>query len=169
MTLLKIIDIHIDNCVFNSNGHFGNVKDSNIISIISPEIPYGAGLSIILIKPEILVNVTIRNALFSFNRGSSGAGARIHISGTNPNVILTALKFYNNSVVKYYYNASALTVFYRNYNNSKLSLFSMSFCEFFGNHGGRNMVSYAVIGEPSLVSVSHCTFLNNWDFGAALV
>ena len=166
----KNTDIHIDSCVFNANGHFGNVKDSNITSsIISPEISYGAGLSIKVLEPEILVNVTIRNASFSSNRGSSGARAYIRIAGTNPNVILTGLKFYNNSVVKFYDNASALRVFYGNYNNSKQSLFSMSFCDFFDNHGGRNMVSYVVVGEPSLVSVSHCTFLNNWDFGTALV
>ena len=92
----KNIDIHIDNCVFNANGHFGNVKNSNITSsIISTEIPYGAGLSIKLINTEILVNVTIRNASFSFNHGSSGAGAYIRIAGKNPNVILTGLKFYN--------------------------------------------------------------------------
>ena len=164
------INIYIDNCIFYANGHFGTITDlNNISSKISPEVSCGAGLSIYVTKVGLLANVTIKNTSFSLNRGSSGAGAYIHVTGTNPNVVLTGLKFYNNSVVKFYDNASALTVFYGNYNNARQSLFSMSLCDFFGNHGGRNMVSYVVVEGPSLVSVSQCTFLNNWDFGAALV
>ena len=167
------VDIRIDNCVFNNNGFMGNVKDRTTLSKTTRRLPFGAGLSILIINAGVLVNISIKSTTFSFNRGASGAGVRIYVKSINPSIDLTGLQFWNNSVINFYDNASALTVLQENYNANnkyaKQSLLNVSSCIFYGNHGGRNMVSYVVLGNSSNALITHCTFLNNWDYGSGLV
>ena len=131
-----------------------------------------------IIKASVLVNISIKSTTFSFNRGvtdASGTGVRIYIKSINPRIKLTGLQFWNNSVIKFYDNSSALTVFYMNFNeystktlinnfHARQSSLNMSLCILYGNHGGRNMVSYVVAGEPSQVLANNCTIMNNWDY-----
>ena len=157
------IYICIHKCIFNNNGFMGNVKDNTILPKTIHQLPFGAGLSILIIKASVLVNISIKSTIFSFNRGASGAGVRIYVKSINPRIELTGLQFWNNSVIKFYDNSSALTVFYENFNNkystgtlinnfhARQSSLNMSSCIFYGNHGGQNMVSYIVAGEPSQV------------------
>ena len=45
----------------------------------------------------------------------------------------------------------------------------MSSCNFYGNHGGQNVLSYAALeGGPSKIIIDHCTFFNN-NYSNALV
>ena len=147
------IDIHIENCVFNGNGYFGNVNDTTVLYLSRKfhKVPFSPGLTIRIVKPDLdLTNILITNSIFSFNRGTSSASSvalYIYVKTKNPNTVLTGLQFWNNSAIKFYDNSSALKVLHGNYNkNTKyiLSLLNMSSCSFYGNHGGQNMLSYAV-------------------------
>ena len=143
------IIINIENCIFSNNGYFGDITNNYEANNTN----YNAALSIVIIKPDVFVNISIQNTTFSVNRG---AGVNIYVTHTNPNIELTRLHFWNNSVTEIHDNTSVLKVFC-----NKQSTLIMSLCSFYGNHGGLNMVSLVVAGEPSQVSVDHCTFLNN--------
>ena len=83
--------IYIHKCIFNNNGFMGNVKDNTILSKTTHQLPFGAGLSIMIIKASVLVNISIKSTTFSFNRGASGAGVRIYVKSINPRIELTGL------------------------------------------------------------------------------
>ena len=164
------LSIHIDSCVFNRNGYFGNVNDTTISFWKADKVPYCPGLSIRLIEPATPINILIKNSLFYSNRGK-GTVLFINVKGGNPNIELTGLQFWNNSAFKFDSRVSTLRVIHRNSNINNhytLSLLNTSSCSFYDNQGGQNMLSYAVEGGPSKVIIDHCTFLNN-NFSNSLV
>ena len=169
------IDIRIENCTFNSNGYFGKVNDTIILSWKSQKVFYSPGLTIRVVKPDLFfINILIKNSAFSFNRAAisaSGVALYIYVKGKNPYTLLTGLQFWNNSVVKFHDNGSALRVLHGNYNKNNHyahSLLNMSSCSFYNNHGGQNMLSYTVVGGPSKVIIDHCIFFYN-NYSNALV
>ena len=75
---------------------------------------------------------------------------------------VTGLQFWNNSAIKFHDKISALRILHNNYNHHKQSLFNMSLCSFYNNHGGYDMLTYAVEGKPSMIiMIDRCTFYNN--------
>ena len=134
------------------------------------EVPYCPGLSVQLTEPATVINVSIKNSIFYSNRGK-GTSLYINGKGRNPNIALTGLQFWNNSAIKFDGRVSTLRVVHKNSNinnHYQQSLLNMSSCNFYDNHGGQNMLSYAVEGGPSKVIIDHRTFLSN-NFSNALI
>ena len=157
------LSICIDSCVFNRNGYFGNVNYTTVLSWKADKVPYCPGLSMQLSQPATPINILIKNSIFCSNRGR-GTALYMNVIGRNPNVVLTGLQFWNNSAIKFDSRVSTLRIIYRNSNQNndyKQSLLNTSSCSFYDNHGGQNMLSYAVEGGPSRVIIDHCTLLNN--------
>ena len=162
------LSIHIDSCVFNRNGYFGNINDTTKSFWKADQVPYFPGLSIRLTEPLVPISILIKNSTFYSNRGR-GTALYINVIGRNPNVMLTGLQFWNNSAIKFDGRVSTLRVLVINKNNYYTqSLLNMSSCSFYDNHGGQNMLSYVVEGGPSKVIIDNCTFLNN-NFSNSLV
>ena len=76
------VKIHIKHCIFNYNGHFGEVIDVKDLELPSKymEIVNGAGLLVEIAKcNNANTSILIENTSFSNNHGRAGAGARIYI------------------------------------------------------------------------------------------
>ena len=167
-----VIMIHIKHCVFNYNGHFGKVIDIEYMELPSgyDEIADGAGLLIETLKSSANVSIVIEHTNFYNNRGRSGAGTRLYIKNSPNKIILKKLNYYNNSGVRYYVSASALTIRLRRpkviaqTSLKQIQLFLLH-CAFYNNYGARNTIDYFNDDiVQSNVTIKHCILANNSGF-----
>ena len=171
--VLEEATVNISNCLFDHNGHLGVVNDIDYREVPCEicEVADGAGLLFVSLHPNIAANIFIENTNFSFNRGRSGAGALIKTQNS-PHIVLTTVIFNSNSVLKFYVNASALTIHQDQapWNDSiGMSLIQLSSCQFHNNNGGRNMLSYNIADVPSYLLIDNCQFFNNSEYDITLV
>ena len=171
--------IRIVNCIFDHNGHVGEVinseKQSPVPCAPGYEIADGVGLfinndnSFLEYKPTFQVNLLIENTTFSSNRGRSGAGAYIKTVNSS-SIVFMNTTFNNNSVLNFRINSSALLVFT---NHSKMSLFKpllrLSMCNFYNNSEGRNTIGNIIIGASSELLMDNCTFVSNSKYDITMI
>ena len=163
-------NVRIVNCIFEHNGHFGNISNTTngVPYDCNSEIADGAGLlfnnnnSFLEYKPTFQVNLLIENSTFSSNRGRSGAGAYINTVNSSA-ITFVNTTFKDNSVLDFRINSSALLVFA---NHSKILL---TMCDFYNNREGRNMIGYTITGSSSGLLIDNCTFVNNSDYDITLI
>ena len=163
--------VNISHCVFHHNGHFGRIKDTESRNLPRPglEIADGAGLLIVLPNSDHSIDISIENTHFSSNRGRSGAGALINTKNSNF-IKLIELLFCNNSVIKFYINASALMVDIQTpLNFTSIASLQLLSCNFFGNYGGRNVIGYIVGGDPAHVDIEQCMYSNNSNYDVGMI
>ena len=160
-------NISIYNCVFSNNGHFGKVLDEDPTSKYyeTSEIADGAAIKILQSTSVVPINIAVENCVFMHNRGRSGGAVNINVS-QSVGIEFNNVSFWNNSVVRFYVNSSALFVFLRNTSSTLLQLFN---CNFQYNSGGRDMIGYIVAGEPSHVLINNCNFQANTDYDVSLI
>ena len=177
------VNVHIENCTFNNNGHFGKVRSVKSMELSGKyqEIANGVGLSVEITDSIVSISILIENTIFSNNCGRNGAGARLYIRTSSTislrklNFTLKELIFYNNSVIKFYISASALMIHLRKpkivipAGHKQLHLWLLQ-CVFYNNQGRRNMIYYVIdeVGQSNVV-IKQCVFANNSDYGVSLV
>ena len=169
-TTIGETNVAILRCVFNNNGHFGQIIDIQY-KMLPPkvqEIADGAGILLISNDPKLLVNVVVMDTLFTSNRGRGGAGANIRVKNSSF-VTLGNVVFYNNSVVKGYVTASALWVHFSHLNHLSLPKLHLSSCSFYNNTIGRNMISFYLGGNKTHAVIENCTFVNNSNHAETLI
>ena len=159
--------ISIFNCVFSNNGHFGKIldEDPTFLEFEESEIADGAAIKILQTNSIVSINIAVENSVFMQNRGRSGGAININVSQSQY-IEFNNVSFWNNSVVQFYVNSSALFVFLRRTSSTVLKL---SCCNFQCNSEGRNMIGYIVAGESSNVPISNCSFLNNREYDVGLI
>ena len=165
-------NVTIINCIFDHNGHFGEVINTNSRSIVpwGGEVADGAGL---LFNNNIYfnfeVNLLIENSTFSSNRGRTGAGAHIRTINSS-SISFVNTTFESNSVLNFRINSSVFMVFADHPRDlqfvPKLQLYN---CDFYNNSEGRNMINYIVAGAQSELVIENCTFVNNSDNDITMV
>jgi len=169
--ITRATNVTIINCAFNNNGHFGQIIDIDF-DILPPkaqEIADGAGLLLISNNIKILVNVLIKDTLFSSNCGRGGAGAYIRVKNSSF-VTLQNVKFYNNSAVKTYVTASALWVHFYHLDHISLPKLHLSSCSFFNNKVGKNMISFFLGGgNRSHTVIENCSFVNSLNHADTII
>ena len=163
--------IRIANCIFEHNGYFGEVinteKKSNVP--YGCEIADGVGLLFNNIN-ENEVNLLIENSTFSSNRGRSGAGAFIKTINSS-SITLVNTTFRNNSVINFRINSSAFLVFT---NHQKIlpfvPLLHLSMCKFYNNNEGRNMIGYTIEGaSPVRLLIENCYCESNSKYDITMI
>ena len=155
-------NVSIVNCIFEHNGHFGNITNSDNKSEVpgGQEIADGAGLLFDNIN-NYTVNLLIQNSKFSSNRGRTGAGAFIRTINSS-SIIIVDTNFTNNSVLDFRINSSAFMVVTKHPKDLPfVHLLQLSMCNFYNNTEGRNMINYIVAGSHSILLIENCTFINN--------
>ena len=159
--------ISISNCMFKNNGHFGEIFDDNttFINFEESEIADGAAIKILQTNSIVPINIAVENSVFMQNRGRSGGAININVSQSQY-IEFSNVRFWNNSVVRFYVNSSALFVFLRNTSSTELKL---SHCNFQYNSEGRHTIGYIVAGEPSYVLISNCSFTDNTEYAVGLI
>ena len=157
-------NVTIVNCIFDHNGHFGGVINTENKSNVTygGEIADGAGL-LFNNNNDFEVNLLIENSIFSSNRGRTGAGANIKTVKSS-SIMFVNTTFESNSVVNFRINSSAFMVFADHPKELPfLPLLHLSNCHFHNNSNGRNMINYIVAGGQSKLLIQNCTFVNNSD------
>ena len=159
--------ISISDCVFTNNGHFGKIlnEDPTFPEFEESEIADGAAIKILQTNSTVPINIAVENSEFMQSRGRSGGAININVSQSQY-IEFNNVSFWNNSVVQFYVNSSALFVFLRNPSSTVLKL---SHCNFQYNSEGRNMIGYVIAGEPFNVLISNCTFMNNREYDVGLI
>ena len=95
---------------------------------------------------------------------------------TSPNnVTLKNLSYYNNSVIRYYVNASALMIHLRKPKvitptSHRQTHFCLLQCVFYNDYGARNTIDYVNddVVQSNLI-IEQCSFENNSDYGVSIV
>ena len=155
-------NVTIVNCIFDHNGHFGDVINTEIKTNVpyGGEIADGAGL-LFNNNNNFEVNLLIENSIFSCNRGRTGAGAYI-ITIKSSNITFVNTTYVSNSVVNVRINSSAFMVFAdHEYELPFVPLLQLCTCHFYNNSKGRNMINYIIAGTRSQLLIRNCTFVNN--------
>ena len=163
-------NVTIVNCIFDHNGHFGEVINTNNISIVQwgGEVADGAGLLFDNIN-NFEVNLLIQNTKFSSNRGRAGAGAYIRTINSS-SISFVNTSFESNSVLNFRINSSAFMVFADHPRDLQfVPLIHLSNCQFYNNSEGRNMINYIVAGDQSELVIENCTFVNNSNNDIAML
>ena len=159
--------INIWNCIFSNNGYLGKVLDKEPTSkeYEKSEIADGAAIKIMQITSVVPINITVKNCVFIHNRGCSGGAVNIDVS-QSLGIEFNNVSFWNNSVMQFSVNSSALFVFLR---NASSTLLQLSNCDFQYNSGGRSIIGYIVAGESSDVHISTCKFQANTEYNVGLI
>ena len=163
-------DLHISNCTYANNGHFGNVDtDSMTVEHETGEIADGSAVKIFHSNFTIPFNIAIKHTIFLYNRGRSGGA--ININSTNsPSIGLHYINFSRNSVVRSYVNSSALMIELYSISPTTLApVINMSFCSFVNNSDGRNVIGLIMVGEPADLLMTNCDFVYNKMYEVGLL
>ena len=159
--------INICNCIFSNNGYLGKVlyEDPTSKEYQKSEIADGAAIKIIQITSVVPINIAVKNCVFIHNRGCSGGAVNIDVS-QSLGIEFNNVSFWNNGVMQFYVNSSALFVFLR---NASSTLLQLSNCDFQYNNGGRGIIGFIVAGESSDVHISNCNFQANTEYSVGLI
>ena len=166
-----VTSLYISKCMFNNNGHFGIVNNTDPMTIRyeDGEIADGTAIKVFHTNMLVPIRIVIEQTSFVHHRGRSGGAVNINTTNS-PIIKLHDLKFMNNSVVQTYVNSSALFIILNSLApTTMIPLLNLSFCNFINNSDGRNVIGFIIAGQPACLLTSNCHFIDNKMYQVGIV